>query len=73
MTSENVAEQDSAESAAAVSAKPADDQSVDGLVSRAEAEGAAAGRRGRAARRRSGGDRRARDRGGSFEPKSVKK
>ncbi|GAA4148682.1 IS256 family transposase [Streptomyces tunisiensis] len=39
MTSENVAEQDAAESAAAVSAKTVDDQLIDELVSRAQAEG----------------------------------
>ncbi|URN13757.1 IS256 family transposase [Streptomyces radiopugnans] len=39
MTSENVAEQDAVESAAAVSAKAVDDQLIDELVSRAQAEG----------------------------------
>lgn len=39
MTSENVAEQETVESAAAVSAKAVDDQLIDELVSRAQAEG----------------------------------
>jgi transposase-like protein len=39
MTSENVAEQEAVESAAAVSAKAVDDQLIDELVSRAQAEG----------------------------------
>ncbi|WP_306192620.1 MULTISPECIES: hypothetical protein [unclassified Streptomyces] len=39
MTSENVAEQEAVESAAAVSAKAVDDQLIGQLVSRAEAEG----------------------------------
>ena len=39
MTSENVAEHESGESAAAVSAKAVDDQLIDELVSRAQAEG----------------------------------
>ncbi len=39
MTSENVAEQDAVESAAAVSAKAVDDRLIDELVGRAQAEG----------------------------------
>ncbi|MET9335990.1 transposase [Streptomyces cellulosae] len=39
MTSENVAEQETVESAAAVSAKAVDDQLIDELVNRAQAEG----------------------------------
>lgn len=39
MTSENVAEQEAVESAAAVSAKAVDDQLIDELVGRAQAEG----------------------------------
>ncbi|GHK05913.1 hypothetical protein SY2F82_77100 [Streptomyces sp. Y2F8-2] len=39
MTSENMAEQETVESAAAVSAKAVDDQLIDELVSRAQAEG----------------------------------
>ncbi len=39
VTSENVAEQEAVESAAAVSAKAVDDQLIGQLVSRAEAEG----------------------------------
>ncbi len=39
MTSENVAEHEAGESAAAVSAKAVDDQLIDELVSRAQAEG----------------------------------
>jgi phage I-like protein len=39
MTSENVAERDAVESAPVVSAKAVDDQLIDELVSRAQAEG----------------------------------
>nr|WP_046501498.1 hypothetical protein [Streptomyces odonnellii] len=39
MTSENVAEHEAVESAAAVSAKAVDNQLIDELVSRAQAEG----------------------------------